>query len=200
MPPLFEAVSACFRGRRRPRLQPCAAQVFERSGAGATLEVNHPFRSVRDSRHLRSILSGRFDRRQSPIELRRGPRFRSAFTGSHPLNCAPSSLVPGLGTHRCVHVVTLRGGRTGRSEARSAHRHAAANWPRQAGPGPRSGSATQWCRSFGPPRGSRHTTAHHPLGRGRGILAAAAPQAAYPLSRLGLPVALGEPEGWLAHY
>jgi hypothetical protein len=140
-------------------------------------------------------MSGRFDRRQSPVELRRGPRFRSAFTGSHPLNCAPRSLVPGLGTHRCVHVVTLRGGRTGRSEARSAHRHAPhTGCPARArGPGRGRYSLSGAALNLGPTRGSRHATAHHPLGRGRGILAAAAPQAAYPLARLGW--ALGETEG-----
>ena len=108
------------------------------------------------------FMSGRFDRRQSPIELRRGPRFRSAFTGSHPLNCAPRSLVPGLGTHRCMHEVTLRGGRTGRSEARSAHRHAPHTGCPDPGPGPGSGPLlTQWGRiELGPD--SRQRTCHCP--------------------------------------
>ena len=126
------------------------------------------------------------------MELRRGPRFRSAFTGSHPLNCAPSSLVPGLGTHRCVHVVTLRGGRAGR--VRGTECAQACGRTLAARPGPGSGPLLSGAAlNLGPTRGSRHATAHHPLGRGRGILTAAAPQAAYPLARLGL--ALGEPEG-----
>ena len=90
-----------------------------------------------------------------------------------------------------MHVVTLRGGRTGR--VRGAECAQACGRTLAAPAGARVGAATQRGRNFGPTRGSRHAAAHHPLGRRRGILAAAAPQAAYPLARLGL--ALGEPEG-----
>ncbi len=105
------------------------------------------------------FMSGRFDRRQLPVELRRRPRFRSAFTGSHPLNCAPSSLVLGLGTHRCVHVVTPRGGRAGR--VRGTEGAQACGRTLAAPPGARAGAATQWGRiELGPD--SRQQTYHCP--------------------------------------
>jgi len=61
------------------------------------------------------------------------------------------------------------------------------------GPGRGRYSLSGAALNLGPTRSDRHATAHHPLGRGGGILAAAAPQAAYPLARLGW--ALGETEG-----
>jgi hypothetical protein len=187
------------------------AQVFERSGAGATLEVYHPFRSVHASGHLRSFHEwsirpaaiARRSAQKAPVQV--------CLHGFSSIKLrAQSSLAPGRGTHRCVHVVTLRGGRTGRSEARSAHRHAPhTGCPARArGPGRGRYSLSGAALNLGPTRSDRHASAHHPLGRGGGILAAGArprrrlthwPGWAWPCQHWGSLRGLAGPLGVLEH-